>query len=947
MATKLSISEEDVSCPVCCDIFKDPVLLSCSHSFCKVCLQQFWEQKDSNECPVCRRRSSKWQPPLNLALKNLCETFLQERSQRTSAGSEEFCSLHSEKLKLFCLDDKQPVCVVCQASKKHTHHKFHPIDEAALDKREELKTALKTLQEKLKIFEKVKLTCDQTAQHIKIQAKHTERQINEEFEKLHQFLRDEEAARIAVLREEEEQKSHMMKEKIEEMSREISRFSDTIRAIEEEIKSEDILFLKVNEDTECYSRAQCTLQDPQMLSGALIHEAKHLGNLKFRVWEKMQEIVQYTPVILDPNTAHPQLILSEDLTSVRFSDEKQQLPDNPERFDTHVFVLGSEGFNSGTHYWDVDVENNTCWDVGVATESNQRKGTGVHNGIWSVCYWSGRYQSCSPGQKFITLTFNKKLQRIRVQLDWDRGKVSFSDPLTNTHIHTFTHTFTERMFPFFYDVCNLSPLRILPVQCHVRVEQHNTYKMATKLSLLEEDVSCPVCCDIFKDPVLLSCSHSFCKVCLQKFWNSKESKECPVCRRRSSRDDPPRNLVLKNLCESFLQERSQRTSAGSEEFCSLHSEKLKLFCFDDKQPMCLVCQASKKHSNHKFRPIAEAALDNREGLKTALKPLQEKLKIFEKVKLTCDQTAEHIKIQAKHTERQINEEFEKLHQFLRDEEAARIAALRREEGLKSHMMKEKIEKMNREISRLSDTIRAIEEEIKSEDIPFLKNFEATKKRAQCTLRDPQTVSGALIHVAKHLGNLKFRVWEKMREIVQYTPVILDPNTAHPQLILSEDLTSVRLSDERQQLPNNPERFDKYPCVLGSEGFNSGTHCWDVNVENTTEWDVGVATESNQRKGRGVHDGIWRVGYGSGRYQSCSPGQKLITLTFKKKLRRIRVQLDWDRGKVSFSDPLTNIHIHTFTHTFTERMFPFFFDAFKLSPLRILPVQCCVRVGQHS
>ncbi|XP_030642410.1 tripartite motif-containing protein 35-like [Chanos chanos] len=446
MASKSLMSEEDFSCPVCCDIFRDPVVLSCSHSVCKVCLQQFWEKQDSKNCPVCRRRSSKDNPPVSLALKNLCEAFLQERSQRTSAESEELCSQHREKLKLFCVDDKQPVCWVCQTSKKHTNHKLCPIDEFAHDKREELKTALKPLQEKLRIFENVKQTCE----HIKSQAKHTERQIKEEFEKLHQFLRDEEAARIAAVREEEEQKSQMMKEKIEEMSREISHLSDSIRAIEEEIKAEDISFLKNFEDTK--KRAQCTLQDPHMLSGALIHVAKHLGNLKFRVWEKMQEIVEYTPVILDPNTAYPQLILSEDLTSVRDSDEIQQLLDNPERFDTCAFVQGSEGFNSGTHCWDVDVdvENSTSWCLGVIPESEHRKGREVWGVIWAVCYSCGDYWSQSPGQEDTHVTINKKLQRVRVQLDWDTGKLSFSDPLTNTHIHTVTHTFTQRMFPLFY-----------------------------------------------------------------------------------------------------------------------------------------------------------------------------------------------------------------------------------------------------------------------------------------------------------------------------------------------------------------------------------------------------------------------------------------------------------------------------------------------------------------
>ncbi|KAL0199258.1 hypothetical protein M9458_007798, partial [Cirrhinus mrigala] len=79
------------------------------------------------------------------------------------------------------------------------------------------------------------------------------------------------------------------------------------------------------------------------------------------------------------------------------------------------------------------------------------------------------------------------------------------------------------------------------------------------------------------------------------------------------------------------------------------------------------------------------------------------------------------------------------------------------------------------------------------------------------------------------------------------PVILDPNTAHPGLVVSDDLTSVTDSDY-QPVPDNPERFDEYYCVLGSEGFNSGTHCWDVEVKGCSFWSLGVTTASHQRKG---------------------------------------------------------------------------------------------------
>jgi hypothetical protein len=50
-------------------------------------------------------------PSCNRALKNLCEAVLKERCQRASGGSEVLCSLHSEKFKLFCLEDKELICL--------------------------------------------------------------------------------------------------------------------------------------------------------------------------------------------------------------------------------------------------------------------------------------------------------------------------------------------------------------------------------------------------------------------------------------------------------------------------------------------------------------------------------------------------------------------------------------------------------------------------------------------------------------------------------------------------------------------------------------------------------------------------------------------------------------------------------------------------------------------
>ncbi|KTG45885.1 hypothetical protein cypCar_00013665 [Cyprinus carpio] len=238
-----SFSEVDLRCPLCHHIFINPVLLSCSHNVCEYCVRRFWEDKACKVCPVCQRRISMDFPPVNLALRNWCETFTQEKRQKSSSG---ICSAHKEKLKLFCLDDQEPVCLVCRDSKLHTNHRFSPVDEAVIDNKETLKTALKPLQEILRKFENVKQSMDQTSQDIKIKAQQTETQIKAEFEELHRLLRDEEAIRVTALREEEKQRSQMMKQKIDETSRQISSLSSTIRDVEEQMEDDDVSFLQVS-----------------------------------------------------------------------------------------------------------------------------------------------------------------------------------------------------------------------------------------------------------------------------------------------------------------------------------------------------------------------------------------------------------------------------------------------------------------------------------------------------------------------------------------------------------------------------------------------------------------------------------------------------------------------------------------------------------------------------
>ncbi|KAM9335041.1 E3 ubiquitin-protein ligase TRIM35 [Symphorus nematophorus] len=473
MAGRLSLPEVDLSCPICCEIFRDPVVLKCSHSFCAPCLQQYWSPGRSRDCPLCRTLSQD-DPVPSLTLKNLCEAYVGESEvqEETGAGElycdpGEMCPLHGEKLKLFCLLDKEPICVVCHTSRKHKQHDCCPVSEAVGDVKEKMKSDLSCLQEKRDAFDKMKKNYEDTVTYIQVQARFVERRTREEFEKLHSFLRAEEAARMEALKREEEQKNRAMMQKIEEISRDITSVSESIRALEEEIALEGISVLHKSKRTS--PRANCSIEDPVMAPEALIDVAKYVGSLSFHVWEKMHKIVKYTPVTLDPNTAAPWLVLSDDLTSVCDSDEKQKLPDNPERYDPDTAVLGREGFTSGRRAWDVSVGDNTAWVVGVAKASVQKKekvSSVLKNGYLCVYFYHKMYfAGTSP---LTRLNLKRNPQKIRVQLDCDKGRVSFSDPYDNTHIYTFRHAITERVFPYFWVGCQQCPLTVEPLEVSVK-----------------------------------------------------------------------------------------------------------------------------------------------------------------------------------------------------------------------------------------------------------------------------------------------------------------------------------------------------------------------------------------------------------------------------------------------------------------------------------------------
>ncbi|XP_016370608.1 tripartite motif-containing protein 35-like [Sinocyclocheilus rhinocerous] len=460
--------------------------------------------------------------------------------------------------------------------------------------------------------------------------------------------------------------------------------------------------------------------------------------------------------------------------------------------------------------------------------------------------------------------------------------------------------------------------------------------MACRLSITEEHFYCPICCDIFRDPVLLPCSHSICNSCVKTFWNRRGTQECPICRTVSSNPNPPINIVLRNMCDLMREETTQEPPVETVEFCSLHGEPLTFFCTEEQELACGKCRNDKSHKNHRIHSTADLRKQKFHGnLLINADPFVDMP--------SWDETAEYIKKQSQHTETKIKEAFEKLHQFLENEEAAKMMTLRKEEEQKSEIIKKKIEEIRSGMLSLSRIIQSIEEQLKRNDFTFLVNYKATIERTKCKMRDHTRPSGMLINVAKHVGNITFEVSKKLQANVRYTPVTFDPNTAHPYLLVSDDLTSITYTDEHfQQLPANPERFDGYTSILGSEGFNSGTHCWDIEVGDSTAWAVGVITESAYKhRQTPSKTGLWYVGFCNGKYGKGYSPEILALLRVTQRIQRIRVQLDWDKGKVTFTDSARNIGLHVFKHTFTERVFPYFYSHCMKHPMRIIPVKTAV------
>ncbi|XP_040020094.2 tripartite motif containing 35-28 [Gasterosteus aculeatus] len=451
----------DLTCPVCRDVFRDPALLPCTHSFCRECLRRC--SRVSRKCPVCREAFEEAQAISNRALGDACDTFREQSSRWTPHGADT-CPLHLRPLELYCEKDEEPVCRGCVTL--HSTHRLWALRDGVQMCQKELGFKVQIFQKKVESYKKTTYKLSNAIEYIKYQAGQAERQIRAEFERLRGELAAEEARRIKVLAAEEEEKIAALQELLHSTNDDVAAIAKLSEALQREMGNEDLALLRNFQKLK--REAEWTREEPRLPDHTLLNMGKHVGALSFKIWKSMQDHVKSNPVVLDPNTASPWLSLSADLSSVMESAERLVVPDNPERFDPCVFVLGAEGYTSGKHRWDVVVGDNPKWVVGVCKESVPRKRkftVSTTRGVWSIGLSKGVYTVSTPERT--ELQVQQRPERIRVKLDFDKGEVSFWDGGTAKHLATLKYKFDEKMFPIFGPGLYSTPTTLAPAKIAV------------------------------------------------------------------------------------------------------------------------------------------------------------------------------------------------------------------------------------------------------------------------------------------------------------------------------------------------------------------------------------------------------------------------------------------------------------------------------------------------
>ncbi|XP_030580758.1 E3 ubiquitin-protein ligase TRIM21-like [Archocentrus centrarchus] len=442
-------------------------------------------------CDICTGTKLKALKSCLVCLTSYCQTHLEphlttkglKRHQLVEPEENlegRMCTKHDKPLELFCKTDQTCVCMLCSVL-DHKNHEFVPLREEYEGKKAELG---KTEAEIQQMIQKRRLKIQEIKESVKMSKDAADREEAEGVQVFTALMESVERGLKELMKEVKDKQEATEKQAeglIKDLEQEVSELMKRSSEVEQLSRSEDHLHLlqsfsslKAAPPTKDWTEVSI---HPPSYEGTVVRAVAQLEDTLRKDMKKLFEaelrrVQQYAvDVTLDPDTAHPKLILSDDGKQVHCGDVKKELPDNPERFSQCVNVLGKQSFSSGRFYFEVQVKGKTDWTLGVARESINRKGKITlrpQNGFWTVALRNGNEYSACAGPS-VSLCLQPGPEKVGVFVDYEEGLVSFYDVDAAALIYSFTGcSFTHKLHPYFSpcpndDGKNSAPLIICPV----------------------------------------------------------------------------------------------------------------------------------------------------------------------------------------------------------------------------------------------------------------------------------------------------------------------------------------------------------------------------------------------------------------------------------------------------------------------------------------------------
>ncbi|XP_066572747.1 E3 ubiquitin-protein ligase TRIM39 isoform X2 [Amia ocellicauda] len=365
------------------------------------------------------------------------------------------CAEHGKALEFYCREDQCCVCVSCSVLGCHRNHAVASLEEAAS---EALKDEIAGLHKELFSFSIMKLDLKKAEAEFKVYVDSLTKLTSQNFRELQKRLQEDEQY---MLREITSKRNSVLA-RVKEQCKQIDRAAENKKLRESNIQdmmNRDPFSLiqstdhSINWDTKTKDFLEAHIADLSLDKEEVLKIVKDRLDETQIYHSAIWNIMNSRSLNFDVNSAHPNLIISEDGKTVSWSDSRQPYLPHEERFNFDSQVLCSNVFSSGTHSWDVWV-NGESFKLGIAYCSLDRKKLLPsflgHNSVsWCISYIKGDIKAWHQNICTNVAQINDPTC-IRVQLDYESGTVSFFY-LTDTliHLYTFKTTFSEPVYPAF------------------------------------------------------------------------------------------------------------------------------------------------------------------------------------------------------------------------------------------------------------------------------------------------------------------------------------------------------------------------------------------------------------------------------------------------------------------------------------------------------------------